>query len=228
MSPEMMLVKALSTKEPEIEKVAEAENTEAMEKLSWADEFGRELAREHMEKIAINPMGSATKAFTGAAKAGLGKVMHGATTAGLGTRMGVGAAGGAALGGAAGFMKNPGVDPATGKQRSRIGGALAGAAGGAALGAGAGAAAKSGAMALGSSNTRVGRIAGQSLKAEAGATGNLAARQAATQMQLGRGQRMAAAKTAVKPAAAPAAVPAGNPQTQPRLGKTLDQIRSGR
>lgn len=67
MSPEMMMVKALSstTKEPEIEKVAEAESDEAMEKLAWADEFGRELAREYVK----------TAALPGMAQKGLGKTL---------------------------------------------------------------------------------------------------------------------------------------------------------
>lgn len=76
---------------------------------------------------------SAGKAFMGT---GAGKALGGA----VGRGAGIGALAGGGLGAARGLIKNPGFDPATGQQRSRLGAAAKGAIGGAALGAAGGAA----------------------------------------------------------------------------------------
>jgi len=140
MSPEMMLARSLSTTQPvveEAEKIASVEDTSeevAMGKLSRAEHWGRELAHEHMEKVAIPALPQVGAAL----KSGVGSAMHATMGASKGMRAGVGAAGGALVGGAAGAMKNPGTDPATGQQKSRLGNVMSGAAGGAALGGAAG------------------------------------------------------------------------------------------
>lgn len=138
MSPEMMLARTLATSQRELEKTAEAEDdslVDAMDKLAWAEEAGRELAREHMQKIAVT-----LPSMAGIQK-GVGSAIHATMGASKGMRAGVGAAGGAALGGVAGAMKDPGVNQQTGQKNSRLGniagGMALGGAGGAALGVGA-------------------------------------------------------------------------------------------
>jgi len=176
MSPEMMLAKALSTKEPEIEKVAEADNTEAMEKLAWADEFGRELAREHVK----------TAALPGMVQKGLGHAM-GALTTSSGVKRGLIGAG---AGAAAGALKDPG------QGGSRLNNMV----GGAALGAGAGVASGHLARAAGSMNNTVGKTLGGAQTAVAKQTGNIASMNQGRQMASARG---AAQKTkALNPSAA--------------------------
>jgi hypothetical protein len=176
MSPEMKLARALSNV-PKKEKTSSRD--EAMEKLSWADEFGRELAREHMEKLAINPVSSLTQQV-------VGKGMHAALGTGALKRTAVGAAGGAALGGAGGLMKTPTVDPATGQRQSRLGNAMAGAVGGGVVGGGLGLGARTAAHALGSSNSGIGRYAGGALKSEAKRTGHLGVGATSYEMQANR------------------------------------------
>lgn len=221
MTPEMMLAKMLSTPQSSVEKTASAEEVEskAMEKLAWADEFGKQLAREHMEKVAVLP-GMVTK--------GLGHAM-GALTTSSGVKRGLIGAG---VGAAAGAVKDPGVDPATGQKKSR----LANMAVGAGLGAGAGVAAGHLARSAGSMNNVVGKTLGGAQTAVAKQTGNIAAMQQGTAMAQARGaaQRTSTAR-AIKPVAPTSgAAPAApspqmpNPATQPSMGKTLDQVRQGR
>lgn len=160
MSPEMMLARSLSTAQPviETEKIASVEDTSeavAMEKLARAETWGRELAREHMEKVAIPALPQVGAALKG----GLGSAMHATMGATKGMRAGVGAAGGAVIGGAAGAMKNPGTDPATGQQRSRLGNVMSGAAGGAALGGAAGLGARKAIGSVAASKGAVGEAA---------------------------------------------------------------------
>lgn len=140
----------------------------------WAEETGRSMVK--------------SAAVAGMVKNVIGRGMQAAVATPTATRAAVGAG----VGAAAGAVKNPGVDPATGQKKSRIGGALAGAA----VGAGAGVAAKPAAMALGSMNNQAGRIAGGALKATTKQTGNIAGRQAATQMQISRGAQMSAGRQA--------------------------------
>lgn len=165
MSPEMMMVKALSTKEPEIEKVAEAEveDTEAMDKLAWADEFGRELAREHVK----------TAALPGMVQKGLGHAM-GALTTSSGVKRGLIGAGAGAV---AGAVKDPG------QGGSRLGNMATGAA----MGAGAGVAAGHLARAAGSMNNVVGKTLGGAQTAVAKQTGNIASMNQSRQMAMTRG-----------------------------------------
>lgn len=165
MSPEMMMVKALSTKEPEIEKVAEAEveDTEAMDKLAWADEFGRELAREHVK----------TAALPGMVQKGLGHAM-GALTTSSGVKRGLVGAG---VGAAAGALKDPG------QGGSRLGNMATGAA----MGAGAGVAAGHLARSAGSMNNVVGKTLGGAQTAVAKQTGNIASMNQGRQMAVARG-----------------------------------------
>jgi hypothetical protein len=151
MTPEMLLAKMLSS-EPQVEKTASVEVddlSEAKEKLAWADGVGRELARRDLEKVALPSMGSMLQGAKAAlpgigqkAKTLAGQGMIRTMQAGAGTRAAVGAGIGAGVGGIGGALKNPGVDPATGQQKSRLGNIATGMAGGAALGAGAGLAAK--------------------------------------------------------------------------------------
>ena len=186
MTPEMTLAKALSTPQISFEKTASTEDSEmqkAMEKLAWAEDVGRELAREHMEKVAvIPPLGG----VAGALKTGVGKLMHGAITTGAGTRTAVGAGIGAAGGGLAGFTKDPGIDPATGQQRGRLGNMAAGAVGGAALGAGAGYGAKALATHIGSSGGKAGQYAGNAFKQELKRSGSVGGAQISHEMQAAR------------------------------------------
>lgn len=165
MTPEMMLAKMLSTTPAVVEKTASVEDrseAEAMEKLAWAESLGRELAKE---AAGLPAMGSMLQGARSMAGKGMLRTMQAST----GTRALVGAGAGAAVGGVGGALKNPGVDPATGQQRSRLGNMAAGVAGGAALGAGAGLGAR---KALGAVATGKGAI-GQSVRGtmEMGAKG---------------------------------------------------------
>lgn len=195
MTPEMMLAKLLSNTAPEmVEKTASSVDGEpsVMRKLAMADEWGRELAREHMEKVAI-PMPS-----MGALKSGIGQVAGKVMTTGAPTRAAVGAGVGAAAGG----LKNPGYD-AQGNQKSRLGGMV----GGALAGAGAGVAAKAGVQALGSSNTAAGKYLGGAVTAAGKQQGHLGYAVAGKQMAQARGTTQRAAVAAKK--AVPAAPAAG-------------------
>jgi hypothetical protein len=258
MTPEMMLAKMLSNTPAVVEKtasVAEVDTTEsdAMEKLAWAEEMGRDLAREEMSKVAALPaMGSllqgakaALPGIKGSVQSGLGKGMLRTMQAGAGTRAAVGAGAGAALGGVSGALKNPGVDPATGQQRSRLGNVASGMAGGAALGAGAGLGARKAIGAVATGKGAVGQAARGAMGM--GATGAKDYRQVKALGALaGEGRQAglgAAARqnTAAGPAVrtkggvpgataptAPAAPQVPNPAIQPSLGKTLDQIRQAK
>lgn len=192
MSPEMMLARSLSTVQPvkEVEKTASVEDVSeevAMEKLSRAENWGRELAREHMEKVAIPALPQVGAALKG----GLGSAMHATMGASKGMRAGVGAAGGAVLGGAAGAMKNPGTDPATGQQRSRLGNVMSGAAGGAALGGAAGLGARKAIGTVAASKGAVGDAARGAMKSgvRAGAEGAKDARRVRAMGAMAGGDR---------------------------------------
>lgn len=100
-----------------------------IEKLAAAEMLGRDLAHKNqslMTKEALAIPGAALSAVRGAA----GMMMKDPSKA---LRVG-----GAIGGGLMGAMKNPGVDPATGQQKSRLGNMALGAAGGYGLGSMAG------------------------------------------------------------------------------------------
>lgn len=223
MTPEMILAKMLSTPSTTVEKTASApvpDESATLEKLAWADEMGRELAREHMEKKAV--------ALPGAVSKGIGHAM-GALTTSSGVKRGLVGAGVGAVGGA---MKDPG------QGGSRLGNMAVGAG----LGAGAGVASGALARSAGSMNNVVGKTLGGAQTAVAKQTGNMASMAQSKNMASARGaaQRTSAANPFAggKPAAvpktapAPAAIPAPKPATpagmQPRFGATLDQARMGK
>lgn len=237
MTPEMALAKMLANSviEAEVEKTASVEDPliESKEKLAWADKLGRELAREHMEKISAIPSLPAVGSMV---QKGLGHSMQALTTS-SGVKRGLVGAGVGAVGGA---LKSPGVDPATGQQKSRLGNMAMGAG----LGAGAGVASGHLARAAGSMNNTVGKTLGGAQTAVAKQTGNLASVQQAKQMAVSRGQsqrvaannpfaggKKAPTSSPVAPAApkpVPAAAPtAARPELQPTNGMTLQQVRSG-
>lgn len=229
MSPEMMLARALATKQFEVEKTASVEESEdrslvaAMDKLAWAEEAGRELAREHMQKVAVT-----LPSMAGIQK-GVGSAIHATMGASKGMRAGVGAAGGAALGGVAGAMKDPGVNQQTGQKNSRLGNIAGGMALGGAAGGAAGLGAKRGLqMAAGSKGA-----VGQGLRETMG-MGNRNAKDAMRTHGLNTlankgfnpksAQGMAAASKAAPAPAAPApAAPGGAPA--PASPMTGEQAR---
>lgn len=160
----------------------------AMTKLSMADQWGRELARELTKEAS--PVGSIMSH-------GVGRAMQWATGASLRNRAIAGGVAGMA-GGAAKHMMGP-VDPATGKRQGSLLGSMAA---GTVVGAGAGAGARAAAQHIGSMNNQVGRYAGGALtrtvnQAAKGTTGsvNLAARQASMDMARARGSAQTALKT---------------------------------
>ena len=124
MTPEMTLAKALSTPQINFEKTASLENSEvqeAMEKLAWAEDVGRELAQEHTkEAFDVKALGEAAKTF-GKSTGALHRTAIGATVGGLG---------GALSGG--GYNPNPVSGQM--EERSRLKRGLLGAAAGAAAG----------------------------------------------------------------------------------------------
>lgn len=232
MSPEMMLAKMLATAQREVEKTASVEETEdlsAIDKLAWAEETGRELAREHMEKVAVT-----LPSMAGIQK-GIGSAMHATMGASKGMRAGVGAAGGAVLGGAAGAMKDPGVNQQTGQKNSRLGniagGMALGGAGGAALGVGA----KRGLQMVAGSKGAVGQHTRAAMFAGAGNTKDLMRTKGLnTLANKGLNPNSAAAKAQAgmgltpgggAPAKAPAKVPAQAPALTAEQAR--DQSKGG-
>lgn len=130
-----------------------AEEIIALEKVAMADRWGRELAYISFEKTAV------LAALSPVLKAGIkpvGKAMNWAAQ-GAGKNMMHGAVAGGVLGGAKGLISDPGIDPQTGQDRSRIQAAMSGALGGAALGAGAAGAAGAGLRAAGASQGATGK-----------------------------------------------------------------------
>ena len=220
MNHEMRLAKALGYESTETEKLASAYESLSIEELEaivrgemkktssihlsveWADQMGREMAKE-----AAPAMGLLQK--------GIGTAASKILSTGAGTRAAVGAG----VGAVGGALKNPGVDPATGQQRSR----LKNMAIGAGLGAGAGAAAGKAVTGIGSMNNAMGRYVGGATKQVAKQTGNATALQAATGMQIARGQKASALRATRQAAKVPGAAPAAQPGVFQRAGEAAQK-----
>jgi hypothetical protein len=110
--------------------------------------------KSSMEKTAAPMLGALKTGMQGLA----GRGMHGAISSSRNALTGGGAMVGAGLGAARGALGNPGVDPNTGQQKSRLGYMAKNIAGGAALGAGAGYAAKPLAMRAAGTTGRIGEM----------------------------------------------------------------------
>jgi hypothetical protein len=190
-----------------------------MAKMAAADRIGREMAHDPMTKEAIampaGVAGGALGAFRKVVKP-VGRAAINTMRQSPGTALAIGGAG---VGGLAGAMKNPGVDPQTGQQKSRLKGALVGAGIGAAAGGLAGQSKAIGGFVSGKGATGLQRGMAQAEKGlvtrarAAGATNvkPLSASGAARQEAYNTAQ---AAKKA--PAAAAGATPAGAaPTTAP-------------
>ena len=186
-----------------------AEEILSLEKVAMADSWGRELARAEFEKTALlGPMPGLKGLLSPVSKSMIptaGKAMNWAAQ-GAGKNIMHGAIGGGALGAAKGLISDPGIDPQTGQNRSRIQAAMSGAIGGAALGAGAAGAAGAGLRAAGASQTATGKYLNASQR--------IVNRSAA-------GKAQQAATAAANPAAAAAAAGRSppTPESMDRLKK---------
>jgi hypothetical protein len=107
-----------------------------IDSVDLADEWGRELARD-LEKTAIGfPVGFGSRMSAGAIgsmRRTAGGAVNALNSSSMGRAMGMGSA----AGGLMGAMRDPGYDPQTGMQKSRLGNIAMGAATGAAAGYGA-------------------------------------------------------------------------------------------